>query len=81
MVLPEDNLAKIELVNFIYDNFTFCHGQPINKYLMCLSAVLTYATNELQIIEVNPMSKVKCLEKPNGRTRFLSDSEIYLQWA
>lgn len=51
-------------------------ANTINKYLMCLSAVLTYATNELQIIEVNPMSKVKCLEKPNGRTRFLSDSEI-----
>lgn len=52
-------------------------ANTINKYLMALSAVLTYAVNELEIIDVNPMSKVKLLAKPNSRTRFLSDEEIF----
>ncbi len=51
-------------------------ANTINKYLMCMSAVLTYATNELQIIDLNPMSKVKTLKKPNGRTKFLSDEQV-----
>lgn len=53
-------------------------ANTINKYLMALSAILTYAVNELEIIDTNPMSKVKLLEKPNSRTRFLADNEIYL---
>lgn len=48
----------------------------INKYLMCMSAVLTYAVKELEIIPANPMTNVKNLKKPNGRTRFLSHDEI-----
>lgn len=51
-------------------------ANTINKYLMCISAVLTYAVNELEIIDVNPMSKVKTLKKPNGRVKFLSDEQI-----
>lgn len=51
-------------------------NNTINKYLMCISAVLTYAVKELEIINVNPMSKVKLMQKPTGRTRFLSDSEV-----
>ena len=51
-------------------------ANTINKYLMCMSAVLTYATNELEIIDINPMSKVKTLKKPNGRVKFLSDNQI-----
>lgn len=51
-------------------------NNTINKYLMCLSAVLTYAVKELEIIDTNPMSKVKIMQKPTGRTRFLSDKEI-----
>lgn len=51
-------------------------NNTINKYLMCLSAVLTYAVKELEIIDINPMIKVKIMPKPSGRTRFLSDSEI-----
>lgn len=51
-------------------------ANTINKYLMCLSAILTYAVKDLEIIEVNPMSKVSLMKKPNGRTRFLSDDEI-----
>ena len=48
----------------------------VNKYLMCLSAVLTYAVNELELIEINPMSKVALMDKPNGRTRFGSTEEM-----
>lgn len=51
-------------------------NNTINKYLMCLSAVLTYAVKELELINVNPMSKIKLMQKPTGRTRFLSDDEI-----
>ena len=43
---------------------------------MCLSAVLTYARDELELIEYNPMSKVKIIPKPEGRKRFLSEDEL-----
>jgi len=48
----------------------------INKYLMSLSAILTYAVKELEIIEVNPMSKIDIVPKPEGRKRFLSIEEL-----
>lgn len=48
----------------------------INKYLMCMSAILTYAVKELEIIELNPMSKIDTLPKPEGRKRFLSIEEL-----
>ena len=51
-------------------------NNTINKYLMCLSAVLTYAVKELEIIEINPFSKVGIMPKPEGRKRFLSADEI-----
>lgn len=51
-------------------------NNTINKYLMCLSAVLTYAVKELEIIEVNPLSKVDTMPVPDGRKRFLSMNEI-----
>ena len=51
-------------------------ANTINKYLMCLSAVLTYARDELELIEYNPMSKVKIIPKPEGRKRFLSEDEL-----
>ena len=51
-------------------------NNTINKYLMCISAILTYAVKELELINVNPMSKIKLMQKPTGRTRFLSDAEI-----
>lgn len=53
-------------------------NNTINKYLMALSAILTYAVKELEIIDINPMSKVSIMPKPNGRTRFLSLDEIEL---
>lgn len=55
---------------------THRNNNTINKYLMCISAVLTYAFKELEIIEVNPMSKVSIMPKPHGRTRFLTLDEI-----
>ncbi len=51
-------------------------NNTINKYLMCLSAVLTYAVKELEIIDINPASKVDIMPKPEGRKRFLSTDEI-----
>lgn len=51
-------------------------NNTVNKYIMCLSAVLKYAVKELEIIEVNPCSNVELLKKPKGRTRFLTEEEI-----
>ena len=51
-------------------------ANTINKYLMCISAVLTHAVKELEIIPYNPMSKVGSMKKPNGRCRFLSEKEL-----
>lgn len=51
-------------------------NNTINKYLMCLSAVFTYAVKELEIMDTNPISKIKIMPKPEGRKRFLSLEEI-----
>lgn len=51
-------------------------NNTINKYLMCLSAILSWAVKELEIIEVNPMSKISMMKKPNGRTRRLQPDEM-----
>ena len=51
-------------------------ANTINKYLMCLSAILTYATKELELLEINPCANVKLMPKTKGRTRFLSLEEI-----
>lgn len=51
-------------------------NNTVNKYIMCISAVLTYAVKELEVIDVNPCSKVKLMPKPNGRIRFLALDEI-----
>ena len=50
-------------------------NNTINKYLMCFSAVLTYVSVELEIIEMNPMKKIKTLPT-KGRKRFASIKEI-----
>lgn len=60
------------------EKFVVRKNNTINKYLMCLSAPLTYAVKELEIISVNPMSNVTKMPKTNGRTRFLSMDEIKL---
>lgn len=51
-------------------------NNTINKYLMCISAIFTFAVKELELIEINPCSKVSLMPKPKGRTRFLSIEEI-----
>lgn len=72
------NCKNILINEKIYKGKTETTRKPntINKYLMAISAVLTYAVDELQIIDINPMSKIKTLKKPNSRTRFLSDEQI-----
>lgn len=47
----------------------------VNRYFISLSAVLSKAAGEQGYIETNPMSKVKKLDEPEGRIRFLSESE------
>lgn len=47
----------------------------VNRYIACLSTVLTKATKEWQWIDENPMRKVTKLKEPRGRVRFLSDDE------
>jgi len=51
-------------------------GSTINKYLYCFSAVLTWCVRELEIIQVNPMSKVEHMKNLNERKRRLSKEEI-----
>lgn len=45
------------------------------KYLATLSHILSVCVNEWQWLEVNPLMKVSKPSLPNGRTRFLDDSE------
>lgn len=47
----------------------------VNRYIACLSTVLTKAVKEWQWIDENPMHKVTKLKEPKGRVRFLSDNE------
>lgn len=86
-----DKIGNIKVVNLTASDLAACkqilltekmkNGQPrkpntINKYLMCISAVLTFARDELELIEYNPMSKVKTVPKPDGRKRYLSIEEL-----
>lgn len=45
------------------------------RYLACLSAVLSYAVNELKWIESNPVLRVSKPKEPRGRIRILTDKE------
>lgn len=51
-------------------------NSTVNKYLFCMSAVLRYAVKELELLDINPMSKVDKLKKKKGIVRFLTESEI-----
>lgn len=51
-------------------------NSTINKYLYCLSAVLTWCVRELELIQINPMSKVEHMKNLNERTRRLTEDEI-----
>ena len=46
-----------------------------NRYVATLSALLSYATKELQLIESNPCFLIKKLKEPKGHTRILTDQE------
>lgn len=67
---------KTETIHKGKDKFATRSNNTINKYLMCISAILTYAVKDLELIETNPCSKVSKMPKPKGRTRFLSVEEI-----
>lgn len=47
----------------------------INRYMACLSIVLTKAVKEWEWMEENPMFKVTKKKEPKGRIRFLTDDE------
>jgi integrase len=47
----------------------------VNRYMACLSIVLSKAVKEWQWMEENPMLKVTKMKEPRGRVRFLSDEE------
>ena len=47
----------------------------VNRYMACLSIVLTKAYKEWEWIDENPMLKVEKLKENKGRTRFLSKDE------
>lgn len=51
-------------------------NSTINKYLMALSAVITFGIKEYKLWTVNPMHDVEKRKLPDLRTRFLSEEEI-----
>lgn len=51
-------------------------NSTINKYLMALSAVITFGMKEYKLWTVNPMHDVEKRKLPDLRTRFLSEDEI-----
>ncbi len=86
-----EHIGYIKVADLKAKNLTACkqiliteiskYGKPrqantINKYLMCISAILSYARDELELIDYNPMSKVKILPKPEGRKRYLTQDEL-----
>ena len=48
----------------------------INKYMTCMHTVFSYCVNELDILDFNPMTKVKKLTVKNARKRCLELNEI-----
>jgi integrase len=50
-------------------------GATVNRYIACLSAALSFAMKERQLIDRNPVSNISRKKEPRGRTRFLSDEE------
>lgn len=72
-------VCKLKLINteIIKSGVSVNYSKStINKYLYCLSAVLTWCVRELELIQANPMSKVEHMKKLNERKRRLSQDEI-----
>lgn len=48
----------------------------VNRYMMYMRVVFAYCVNDLDILDVNPMAKVKKLPENNTRKRCLEQKEI-----
>ena len=48
----------------------------VNRYMVYMRVVFSYAVNDLDILDINPMSKVKKLPENNVRKRCLTKAEI-----
>ena len=48
----------------------------VNRHLTYMRAAFSYFVNELDLLDVNPMAKVKKLPEKNNRTRCLEENEI-----
>lgn len=48
----------------------------VNRYMTYMRVVFAYAVNDLDILDINPMSKVKKLTEDKPRTRYLDKKEI-----
>lgn len=48
----------------------------INKYMTYMRVVFAYCVNDLDILDLNPMAKVKKLSEKNARKRYLELKEI-----
>jgi len=48
----------------------------VNRYMTYMRVVFSYCVNDLDIIDLNPMAKVKKLSEKNERKRFLEAKEI-----
>lgn len=48
----------------------------VNRYMTYIRVVFAYAVNDLDILDINPMAKVKKLSEDNARTRYLELEEI-----
>lgn len=50
-------------------------GATVNRYMACLSIVLTKAVKEWEWLDENPMFKVSKKQETRGRVRYLSENE------
>lgn len=48
----------------------------VNRYMTYMRVVFSYCVNDLDIIDLNPMAKVKKLSEKNERKRYLEQKEI-----
>ncbi len=48
----------------------------VNHYMSCMFTVFSYCVKDLDIIDINPMSKVEKVKTNNARKRFLESKEI-----
>lgn len=69
------NLLMSEPPDKPYKDHETKSNSTVRKYLFALSAILTYAECELEIIDYNPMKRIKKPKKSKGVVRFLSDKE------